>query len=769
MPHAIVALFAFIGIGISVGTATTILVSTIMTAATFLINKLIPKPKFDLGMGNDQRFAQISFPSTDATRVVVYGNTRIGATVTGRWFSGTNNEKVWVLYTLTGCELTSIDQVYFDDELIEIDGSGDATGRLVGLINIQTRLGAAGETAFAELVSLGYMTTDDRQDGCAKVLIRAKWNADQFPNGYPQKVSFQVKGRPIYDPRTDDTASADELSNPALIYRDFMCDPIFGFGADAATEIDDASITTAANICSELVDRSTAAGGGTRYRFRAHGGFSTDADLFEITKGIMSAFAARPTMIGGKIGVVAGAWIEPEITLTDDDFSGGLQVPARRSRRELFNGVRGRFRNPAISYSEDNYPSYQGADYVTEDGQEFWTELDLPFTSDPEEATSLAKIHLERHRRMLTPLGHYKLGGYQVQPPNTVYINHPRFGWTNKTFEVVESTLLIDGGDSNKQAGDDDPTPVMSVDLALAETDADVYAWDADTDAGTATDHTANGGGTNLVVQAVTGLTLTSNDTTATTGADGIKIPRIKVAWTAPDDAFVLSGGQIIIGVKLHADSAYTWLAPIPGYSTELYIGGVTVGSAYDVRVIAESNAGVRSAATDSNNHTVAGPMSDIVSSTPLNGQGSIPPAGISATATITGAGSTTPVARVQVIGGTIYRSDGSTITVPSSGPTDYTSWAGSTVLNSTNYNGNIVWDLVGAAVARQEFNGNATIQTKAAAFVDKKVPIAYGINFTTPSSGGSGGGGGGRIGVFHRSGGSIARGRQGLDGRTEA
>lgn len=135
-------------------------------------------------------------------------------------------------------------------------------------------------------------------------------------------------------------------------------------------------------------------------------------------------------------------------------------------------------------------------------------------------------------------------------------------------------------------------------------------------------------------------------------------------------------------------------------------------------------------------------PLANGISS-PLNNQASINPAAIGASATIVGAGSTTPVARVTVTGGTIYLSDGSTITVPSSGPNDFTTWNGSTVLNSTNYNGNIVWK-IGTGVARQEFNGSATTATKAAAFADGNIPINYGINFTTPDSGGSGGGGGG-------------------------
>jgi hypothetical protein len=594
MPQGfLIAIGHFVTAGLAVGaTAATIGMTVLMTGVSMglsLVSKLLMKPKLNLGA--DNRWAQVSYPSTNAARLVAYGTVRTGGIVTLQKVLGPKGEDFWRLYTLTGHEIDSINGTYFDDDLATTDGgTGNGTGKYVGILNIYTRLGAAGETHFAELTTAtaGAWTSNDRQDGCAKVLIKTKWDADKWPNGYPQKVSFAYKGRKVYDPRTGLTAWSD---NPALIFRDYIKDPVFGLGA-TDDELDDAAIIAAANICDEDVALKA---GGTEKRYRCNGAFSTDADPFEVLRGILSSMAGRISYSGSKVGCVAGAWTAPSVTLTDDDFRGGLRVPARHSRKDLFNSVRGTYRNPSLNYEEDSYPAVQKATYVAEDGQEKWTQLDLPFTTSPTMAQRLARIHLERHRRQIGATGNLKLSGYQAQVNDVVQLTHSRFGWTDKTFEVAECTLVGDTVEEDNVA-----FPVLGVDVVLRETDASVYAWNPATDENAPTAPVSAGGLDPSVVAQPTGITLTS----VARESEGVKRPCIEVTWTAPNDIFVQSGGMIHIYMKEGAGS-YIYAGFAQGDDTNFLIGNVEVGKQYTVQLVSENSYGAQAAPVTSLAHTV--------------------------------------------------------------------------------------------------------------------------------------------------------------------
>jgi hypothetical protein len=62
-----------------------------------------------------------------------------------------------------------------------------------------------------------------------------------------------------------------------------------------------------------------------------------------------------------------------------------------------------------------------------------------------------------------------KLTAYKVQCPDVIPITRPRFGWTDKTFEVIESTFTMDDSRGKE--------PTLGIDLAVRETDAGIYNW----------------------------------------------------------------------------------------------------------------------------------------------------------------------------------------------------------------------------------------------------------------------------------------------------
>ena len=94
---------------------------------------------------------------------------------------------------------------------------------------------------------------------CAYVFMQLVYDSEKLPN-FPN-ISFQVKGKKVFDPRTSQTAYTDSTgkvigNNPALILRDLLTDTTYGVGA-TSDEINDTTsaggFASAANTCEQTV------------------------------------------------------------------------------------------------------------------------------------------------------------------------------------------------------------------------------------------------------------------------------------------------------------------------------------------------------------------------------------------------------------------------------------------------------------------------------------------------------------------------------------
>lgn len=510
---------------------------------------------------------------------IVYGRARPAGVETFLHLTGTNNEYFHQVLTLTGRKLYQINDMYFDGVLVPLDGSGDATGKFAGYVHVEKHTGDPGDTSqpFPGLASAAptKWTANHLQRGRAKAYVRLKWNADLFPNGRPN-ITFDVKGAEVWDPRTSTTAYSE---NSALCNRDYLANTAYGMAA-ASTELDDAasgSIRAAANICDEDVNLNPT---GTEKRYTTNGVFDTSAKPADIARDLLTSMAGYLTYINGKFGLLAGAWRTPTLTLTDGDLRGSTKYDARISRTEIFNAVKGLYLCPTNKWQPADFPAWTNGTYETEDGERIWHDLDLPFTVSSATAQRLAKIELEGTRRQGTLSLPCKLVAYKAQPGDVIKVTHERFGWSEKTFEVLGAKLAADL-DANEK-------PILGVDLACRETDSTVYVWSsADEKLVTAAPGTTLPDGN--VVGAPTNLVLTSYSVMR---ADGARGTFIKADWTAPADEFVISGGRIHVEYKKAADSIYISGGTLAGATTECALAAVDDGTLYDVRIRAENSYG---------------------------------------------------------------------------------------------------------------------------------------------------------------------------------
>jgi hypothetical protein len=574
---------SYVGVtGITTAAVTKAIYVLTLTAANAMYSRRQAKKAMRGGGTLDQGRA-LMVRQAAAPREIVYGTVRKSGVLVFAHVTGAANEFLHLVVALAGHQVQAINDIYIDDEIVPLDGGGNASsGKYVGFLRVKKHLGTDTQTADSDLVSEAgtVWTTDHRLRGIAYVYVRLKFNQDVFPGGIPN-ISAIIQGRLVLDTRTSTTAFS---ANWALCLRDYMAFSKLGLGV-ADAEFDTTALSAAANIADENVTLNPS---GTEKRYTMNGVISTNAPPGEIIETMASAGAGFVGYIGGKWIVHAGAYRTPTITLDENDLRGPLSVQTKVSRRDIFNGVKGIYTSPDNQWQPADFPPVVNATYTTEDGgTRIWQDVELPFTTSNATAQRLAKIALERVRQQIIVKMPCKLTALRVQAGDNVMVTNARLGWSSKVFEV-QSFSFAPEPQENGAIG-------LGVDLMLRETASAVWDWNNGEE--TIVDPAPN---TNLpdpfTVAAPTSLVLLSDATTIFQQADGTIVPRIKVSWTAPSDEFVTSGGLIRIEYKAASSSTYIPWNVIRGDVAEEFITDVLSGTSYDVRIRAENGTRVTSA-----------------------------------------------------------------------------------------------------------------------------------------------------------------------------
>lgn len=557
------------GVGVAVGT---IAVSSAMAyfVGSFVLGAamkaLAPKPP-SLGSNAANRGYQVTQRGAAVDHQIVYGETRVGGVVVFDATTGTDNKFLHRVVAFTGHEIEGFTSFILDDEELTIDGSGNVTSpsRYDGFVRINTHLGADDQVADSDLVSeVDVWTADHRLRGVSYAYFRFKYDADVFPNGIPE-ISAVIKGKKVYDPRTNTTAWSD---NPALCIRDYL---ISEYGVEEnSANIDDTLFAIAANVCDHK-NYPTLSGG---ERFTLNGAFVVSATPYDVLNDLL-------TSLGGTLWYAQGQWrlkpsyyTAPTASFDEDDIRSSITVATRNSRRDSFNTVKGVFRGPDTNYQPTDYTPVTDADFITADGgQESVLNLDLPYTDSFDIARHLALITLERNRQQITVNMSMGMRAFQVQVGDVIQLSNTRFGWTNKLFEVVSWTFgLQDEYD-------------LQVQLTLRETSANVY--DEISDGAVLELDNTNFSSPFDDVQTVT---LGTPTTSTKLNSDGTVIPVIEFNWSVTNPSLVdyyefqwRVSGTTDYNSRLVKEQYYT-LAPAES------------NVSYDYRVRTVSQLGVKSA-----------------------------------------------------------------------------------------------------------------------------------------------------------------------------
>lgn len=390
---------------------------------------------------------------------VIYGKTRIAG---GIVFQGVtdNNKYLHTVLAFAGHEVEDFETIYLNDEEITLTGnevtdSGNdnvygkfylKTGRPA--VRIVKKLGTSTQTAVTSS-DLGVISPPAKWDINCKLLATAylyivlEYDADVFPNGVPE-VTAVVKGKKVYDTRTNSTAWSD---NPALCLRDYITSgkgatntTIYNYGIGEDVEsVDDSLVSIAANVCDYLNYPSIS--GNTR--FSLNGAFTTNTTPYNALQNLSTSMDGLLWYAQGKWRMKPAYYTTPVLDLNEDDLRSGISISTRHSRRDNFNVVKGTFRGPESDYQPSDFPQVPELNSTTyntllasDGGQESVIDLELPFTDNTTEARRIALINLERNRQQISVQATFGLRAFQVQVGDIVRLSNTRFGWVNKEFEV---------------------------------------------------------------------------------------------------------------------------------------------------------------------------------------------------------------------------------------------------------------------------------------------------------------------------------------------
>lgn len=486
------------GVGLAVGTvAATAALSYFATAfASTLVLGAVSQ-----ALAKDPNYSALDQGQTLTTRNatgahnIVYGRTRIGGhiiymAVTDKQYdvnsqlwvgSGdmgdyqtvtttktTKNAYLHLVIALAGHEIDAVEGVYTATENgvteLELDENGLSlsTSKYGNKIRVQYKLGADDQTAFADLITdtanLGdsKWTANHRVRGSALAYIRMEFDSNKFKDGLPT-FSFKVRGKKVYDPRTETTVWS---ANAALCLNDYLTNTRYGLGCDYATEIDETALIAAANVCDEDVSLDA---GGTENRYECHGMIPTSNRPDDIIGKILSSMGGKAVWSGGKWRIIPAVYYTPTLTFDENDLRGPLQVQTLISRRDSFNTIKGVFSSADQDYIATSFPQVANSTAITQDGESVYRDIELPFTTSASMAQRLAKIELLKARQQITTTLPLKLQGLKANVGDIVQVNNTRLGWSAKKFEVVSANI---------GTGE-----VLGVDLALREISADVFDW----------------------------------------------------------------------------------------------------------------------------------------------------------------------------------------------------------------------------------------------------------------------------------------------------
>jgi len=466
------------------GTATATAVTATLSAAAMaglgmLTSKGIEATRDNFG-------TKVSARGASNPRLLIYGECRVGGTITQMQTVGTNNTKLCMFVAVAGHIVNKIVRVRFNDtiithsETIANDTTINATnsafintnndnnmgsGRLVRFVAFDGSQTARCTLAASTLGS-SFVPTTHKFINVAYVYFELIFDNEKL-NAIPN-ISFDVQGKKVFDPRDSSTSFS---SNPALCIRDYLTDTVYGLKA-LSTEINDTTagggFAAAANTCD--VDANPISGGSVEDAYTCNGFTNFSASGEGVIEGLLSSCAGKLTYTNGQFNLFPQANQTPSLTVTDDDILEPITLVTAPETGATYNQVKTVFPDSTQAFKTQDTPVFTDSTFLTSDtpsgGSEAnfrkMLELQTPFTTTHTASQRLGRIALKLSRKKQTISILVGLNFLKVQPQDWIYVTNERFGFDQKTFQVMSVELSPIGDRDN---------PTLAVRITAREID----------------------------------------------------------------------------------------------------------------------------------------------------------------------------------------------------------------------------------------------------------------------------------------------------------
>lgn len=261
-----------------------------------------------------------------------------------------------------------------------------------------------------------------------------------FPKGTQTMVQAEVRAS-----RVRDMLGAMVYSeNAALCIRDYLIHQD-GWRIPAAS-IDDDSFGRFAVICGQAVPLLA---GGTEPRYRLCGHYALDDAPKDVAARMLAACDGQVYQTPeGKVGILGGAWSDPDVTITADDIL-ELSVEDGFDPFTDFNVLKGTFTSPAHSYQPTEVPELRDAAALATQGERA-EQIEIDMCPSGSQMQRLMKIIGAKRRRDMTGTLTTNLVGLKARFPkgdgiHTIRVRAPDFG-LDGVFEVTSHRFSVPDG-----------------------------------------------------------------------------------------------------------------------------------------------------------------------------------------------------------------------------------------------------------------------------------------------------------------------------------
>ncbi len=413
------------GSALVVTTATAIAIGTAVASATMMITA--KKPNLGDYRSANERSQILRAAASDKScvygRVISSGLMSFAAEQAGEQDEG---EWLHIALVLAGHKLSRIGDIWLGDDLVATYGA---------LVSYELHADRQTCDPFM-LANCADWRSDMIGKGITWLRISCKFDAEKFPAGLPN-IKVEKFGKEVWDPRDGKWKWS---ANAALVildyYRSWLKVP------DDEIRLDE--FIQAANLCDERV---AIPGGGTEARYTINMEFDLSEPRAKVLEAMHMACAGQPTYVGGKHGILAGAYYGPASDeLRAHQLIGDLELLPEPSSSDKINQVAGTFVDP-VSFKKTDFPAVIVPEWVEEDGgHPLIEDLDLRCVTSEHQAQRLANIILRQRRNARTLTCSVNLSGWRYRPGQTIKLYVPALGINGVEFRVTDWSFSLNGG-----------------------------------------------------------------------------------------------------------------------------------------------------------------------------------------------------------------------------------------------------------------------------------------------------------------------------------